>query len=87
VNNLPISAPATLIALALPILPLLTLAAVVAVVAVASLLPGERLRSHVRQLIPLLTTAIRAVRARPPGAAGSGVIGRRRRGDPVGNPP
>ncbi len=57
---------------------LLTLTAVVAVVAAASLLPGERLRAHVRQLIPLLTTAMRATCARPSDTSRSGLGGRLR---------
>jgi hypothetical protein len=54
---------------ALPLLPLLVVALAVAVVATASLLPGERLRAHVRELLPLMTSAIAALRGGCPTAS------------------
>lgn len=82
-----VTIPSPFFVLALPILPLLILTAVVAVVAVASLLPGERLRQHVRQLIPLLTTAIRATRTRPAAAHAAARGPRLRRAQSTRKPP
>lgn len=54
---------------ALPLLPVLVVALAVAVVATASLLPGERLRTHVRELLPLMAAVIAALRGGRPTAS------------------
>lgn len=60
------------VGLLLPALPLLLLTTVIGIVAVVSLLPNAALRDHVRLLLPLLNTAIRAVRTRTSSRSPSG---------------